>query len=242
MGNAKLNEDVLRKILKKFEEEGVVRENSSRHKEQAYHHHKTVFNLNKENIKEKDNIQLLFDIVITRRARALRSNNEDQREDDSRPTYKDLSDAFDYKKIIEASGRNEAFDYLVKRLLNVPNQINQKIANEFLRVYIHVFEAEDWVDELDVPLDTHVLQALVRTGALERSGYDYQDTGRMVNTNTDSGTRTRISYSDLQEAFKNADPNYPGIVFDELWLENSIFLSSQNKALQRKSSLYDIIR
>lgn len=235
MADAKLNKDVLKSIIRKFEEEDIVRENSSRHKEQAYHHHNTVFNLTKDNIKEEENIQLLFDAVITRRAQSLRTNDEDKRDDDPRPTYKGLSEDFEPERVKNASEAQEVIKYLEEDDLD---QIGQKIANEFLRVYIHVFEAEDWIEDLDVPLDTHVLQALARTGALEREGYDHQDTGRMVNINRYSGTNTRISYSQLQDAFKEADPDYPGIIFDELWLENKEFLSSRNEALQRESCLY----
>lgn len=235
MADANLDKDVLKSIIRKFEEEDIVTENSSRHKEQAYHHHNTVFKLNKNNIKQEENIQLLFDAVITRRAQSLRTNDEDKRDDDSRPTYKDLSENFEPEEIKNASEAQEVINYLEEDL----DQIGQKIANEFLRVYIHVFEAEDWIEDLDVPLDTHVLQALARTGALEREGYSYKDTERMANTNRRSGAKTRISYSDLQEAFKDAS-KHPGIIFDELWLENKEFLSSNNEALQRESCLYEL--
>lgn len=224
MVKARLNDDILSEILEEFEEKKIIREEGSRHKEQAYYRHNTVFSLNRENIKQKKNIQLLFDLVITRRARSIGEEG-----------YENLTNEFTPKRIKESSELNDAIEYLEGL-----DDIGQKITNEFLRVYVHVFEAKDWVEELDVPLDTHVLQALVKTGVLEREGYNYQDTARMVNKDRHSGAYSRISYSQLQDAFKNADPNYPGIIFDELWLENSVFLSSQNKALKERSCLFNM--
>lgn len=98
------------------------------------------------------------------------------------------------------------------------------------------------------PLDTHVIKALIKTGAIdleeddwdEDLGRDYQ---RVVNMrpSRDVSPTKRIGYFELQDGFAEAtEPHgFPRIVFDELWIEHSRFIS--NPLLQSLSPLSSLI-
>lgn len=101
----------------------------------------------------------------------------------------------------------------------------------------------EWGDQLDVALDTNVVQALVKTGAilLEESERE-RDPNQIINTSPDSDPTKLIAYQEVQDEFQTAadDVGFPRIVFDELWLEHREFIS--NPLIQPESIFADLIR
>lgn len=128
-------------------------------------------------------------------------------------------------------------------MLSTWTYIGQKVANEFLRQVADVLELRpEWVPELDVALDTHVVKTLVKTGAIELDASERdRSPGQIINMNPQSDPRKRIAYHDVQDAFRKASENagFDPIVFDELWLEHREFIS--NPLLQEESAFYDLL-
>lgn len=122
--------------------------------------------------------------------------------------------------------------------------VGQKIANEFLRHAVDIFgiRRAEWLDQLDVALDTHVVQALVKTGAIVLED-DEQGRGpnRIINMNPGSDPRKLIAYQDEQDTLQKAAEaaGFPRIVFDELWLEHRAFIS--DPLLQSESVFEDLV-
>ena len=127
----------------------------NRHRAQTRQLYETIYGVTPENAEE--NIDLVFRRVIQERANPL-----------SQESYHGILDAIDLEEIIHKESRDEAFNALINS-----DQIAQKIANEFLRQAVDVFEIRpEWQSDLEVALDTHVVQALVKTGAIQLDGSD----------------------------------------------------------------------
>jgi hypothetical protein len=127
--------------------------------------------------------------------------------------------------------------------------IGQKIANELLRHAVDLFGInEEWRPELDVALDTNVVQGLVKTGGIELPEAEKgRDAGEIVNMDPNADPTKKISYQAVQEAFEEAarqagdgpDRGFAPIVFDELWLEHRAFIS--DPLLTDRSSFHDFL-
>lgn len=153
----------------------------------------------------------LFAIVIQQRAQQL----SDER-------YANLVESFEAATLLSRATQADAFAYLTSMA-----DIGQKIANEFLRYIGSVYEIRpEWEAELEVPLDTHVVQALVKLGCIREADPD-AGTQSIINPDPAGGTRTRIAYTQLQTAMADAAASVgeSAIMFDELWLEHRHYLS-----------------
>lgn len=143
------------------------------------------------------------------------------------------------REVLSTDSRQEAFERLCDA-----DHIGQKIANEFLRQTVHALGVnEEWINDLAVPLDTHVVQALVKTGAirLDESERDRRP-GEIINMTPGSNPYKRVGYQDVQDAFRTAadDAGSPRIIFDELWLEHRHFIA--DPLLQSESEFYDLLQ
>ena len=197
---------------------------TGRHPERSRAQFRIVYGITPENV--QDNLQKLFNIVIQARPSTI---GEDR--------YRRLANRFEPQTVLDHNTHSQAFEYL----LNL-DDVAQKIANEFLRQVVDVMQLrEDWLEELHVPLDIHVVSALVKSGCI--SGVDPQDieVNKILNANVSARTRTRISYQELQTAMKQAaeKQNLPRIVFDELWLEHRHIVT--NLFLREESFLADML-
>ncbi len=221
----KLDQDTLNEIAGKFVEAGVT----ERHVERERSLYTEVYGIDPDN--PEDHIQTLFDISIQNRAWSL-----------SPEEYRALSDDFEPEEFLSCDSREEAFD-----TIREIDDLGPKIANELLRKAVHVLRInESWEDNLHVPLDTHVVKALVKTEAIDLEGEDWEEDRnknpqRVVNMNPDANPTKRIGYAELQDGFAEAASQYdlPRITFDELWLEHSRFIS--NPLLQSESTLWGLV-
>jgi hypothetical protein len=219
----RLKQDILNEIVSQF----VDAEVTERHVNQEYSLYTNVYRIDEEN----PELQTLFDLAIQNRARSLAPAD-----------YRSLSGSFDVEAFLSSETRSEAFEKLLRL-----DDIGPKIVDEFLRKVVHVFGVKsEWEPDLHVPLDTHVVKALVKTGAIELDEEDWEtdlnrNYQRVVNMNPDSNPRKKVGYSDLQDGFEEAasQHNLPRIVFDELWVEHSRFISSP--LLQSESLLSDLL-
>lgn len=220
-----LQQDILDEIATRFVDAGVT----DRHVNQEYSLYTNIYGVDEEN-PEKD-LQLLFDIAIQNRARSL-----------SPADYRTLSNRFDPDEFLKCNSRSEAFDELLQI-----DDIGPKIVNEFLRKAVHVFEVKgEWESDLHIPLDTHVVKALIKTGAINLQGEDWEtdlnkNYQRVVNMTPNANPTKKIAHTELQDGFAKAasQHNRSRIVFDELWVEHSRFIS--NPLLQSESILSDLV-
>ncbi|MCO8268106.1 hypothetical protein NKF06_16320 [Haloferax sp. AB510] len=133
---------------------------------------------------------------------------------------------FDADEFCAAETHGEAY-----KLLTAIDDVGRKIANEYLRKVVHAFEFRDsWVEDLFVPLDTHVTRALVDTKCIHESDGSRTDrttVGAVFNPNSGSNPSTRIAVDDMQAAFRRVAEaqGTERIAFDELWSENKFHLS-----------------
>lgn len=220
-----LRQEILENILSRFVDAGVT----ERHRRQSNHLYTSVYGIDEDD----PDIQLLFDIAIQNRARSL-----------SPEEYRRVSSRFDPNELLNCTAHEDAVQYLLEI-----DDVGPKIVDEFLRKAVHVMGVKpEWESELRVPLDTHVIKALVKTGAIDLDDRDWDDDlnrsyQRVVNSTSsrEVSPRTRIGYFEFQDSFAEVSERYnlPRIVFDELWIEHSRFIS--NPLLQSKSVLFDLI-
>ncbi|WP_418284884.1 hypothetical protein [Halorubrum sp. DTA46] len=218
-----LQQDILDEIASRF----VDAEVTNRHVQHEYALYTNVYGINEVD----PELQTLFDLAIQNRARSL-----------SPADYRVLSDRFNAEAFLNYDTRSEAFQELIQI-----DDVGPKIVDEFLRKAVHVFGINsEWEYDLHVPLDTHVVKALVKTGAIDREGEDWEadlnkNYQRVVNVNPNTNPRKKVGYSDLQEGFEEAASQHdlPRIVFDELWVEHSRFIS--NPLLQSQSTLSELL-
>ncbi|ELZ83574.1 hypothetical protein C454_04652 [Haloferax gibbonsii ATCC 33959] len=133
--------------------------------------------------------------------------------------------AFDAETFQSLDSHADAYEYLTDI-----EGVGPKIANEYLRKVVHAFGFKQaWCGDLYVPLDQHVVAALVETGCIHDDGVRPEKTkpSALLNLNPESTPRTRLSASSLQAAFKRVAETQgtDRIAFDELWSENKFFLS-----------------
>lgn len=220
-----LDQTRLNSIMTRFIEADVT----GRHQQHNRILYTTIYGIDGDD----PDLQTLFDIAIQNRARALGPSE-----------YRALSTDFDPAHVIDADSRAEAFASLIDY-----QGLGPKIVDEFLRKVVHVFGVnEHWIPDLHVPLDTHVIKALIKTGAIDLEGEDWdedlgRDYQRVVNMrpSREVSPTKRIGYFELQDGFAEAaEPHgLPRIVFDELWVEHSRFIS--NPLLQSLSPLSSLI-
>lgn len=221
-----LRQDVLDEIATRFVDADVTQ----RHRNHTLALYTDVYGVNEDN--PRAHLQTLFDLAIQNRARTLRPSE-----------YRGLSYRFDPEIFERQSSRSGVFSHLLEY-----DDIGPKIADEFLRKVVHVFGVKsEWEADLCVPMDTHVVKALVKTGAIDLEGKRWEadlnkNYQRVVNVSPDASPRTRIGYSEVQKGFERAAAQYdlPKIVFDELWLEHSRFIS--NPLFQSKSVLANLVQ
>lgn len=204
----------------------VDRDLLDRHLEQTRQLYATIYGITPGNARE--NLDIIFKRVIQERANPL------QREE-----YHELLDNISPQNVVTLNTHQDAFEELCSQ-----KHIGQKIANEFLRQIAHVFELrEGWISELAVPLDTHVVQMLVKTDAISLTDEERdRRPGQIINMAPTSNPHKRIGYQEVQNGFQQAGEQIgvPRIVFDELWLEHRSFL--QNPLLQAESEFYDMFQ
>jgi len=222
-----LDEQRINDLANRIKDKEIV----ERHRKRTQQEYKTIFGIKEPSDSGRTNLDLIFKRVIQARASPL---NRDQ--------YLNILEQVSPAEIINKDTHQAAFDALYSK-----RHIGQKIANEFLRHVVDVFSIRrsDWRDQLDVALDTNVVQALIKTGAivLEESERDRdRDPNRIINMNPDSNPTKLISYQEVQDEFQKAanDADFVRIVFDELWLEHREFIS--NPLLQSRSVFSDLIQ
>lgn len=220
----RLKKDRIEKILEKFVEKDIIERD--RHKRQTRKRYEIIYNITSKNI--EDNLQKLFNIVVQSRRRGLNNNI----------TYEELATSFNPDKFSNLTSWKDAFIYL-KDI----DQIGQKIANEFLRCTVDVFEVKgEWLKDLHVPLDIHVKKALIKTESIDLEGGKWDgEVTSVINDKPDSNPYKKIGYDDIQSQFKEVAGKYdlPRITFDELWLEHKFFLS--DPLLYKESCLSNLI-
>lgn len=219
-----LNEERVMKLAHRIADTGVT----DRHRRRTQQTYRTVFRVETNEKSGRKHLDLIFKRIIKARSTQLSTDR-----------YYDLIERVSPEAVITAESRKEAFD----RLRSHP-QIGQKIANEFLRHVVDVFgiRRDEWRDELHVALDVNVVQALIKTGAIE---FDEDEQHRatslnkILNDNPESDPHIRIGYQDIQDVFQSAAnrAGFSRIVFDELWLEHREFIS--DPLLQEKSIFHD---
>jgi len=222
----KLKQDTLNEIAGKFVDAGVT----ERHVERERSLYTDVYGIDPESPEE--DVQMLFDIAIQNRAWSL-----------SPSEYRALSEDFDPGEFLSCNSRKEAFNNIREI-----DDLGPKIANELLRKAVHVLQInEGWEKDLHVPLDTHVIKALVKTKAIDLEGEGWEDDlnknpQRVVNMDPDANPRKLVGYTELQDGFAEAASQYdlPRITFDELWVEHSRLIS--NPLQQSESTLSELIR
>lgn len=184
---------------------------TTRHRTQTRQEFDIVYGI--QPVPDHEEIETVFRIAIQARAQPL-----------NRSEYQTLLEDLDPVGILEKQSRQEAFKTMLKQ-----KHIGQKVANEFLRIAVDVLTLNpDWRDDLHVALDTNVVQALVKTGAITLPETE-RDRGasEIVNMNPESTPTKLVGYSEVQEAFAKgaATIDEPRIVFDELWTEHRSFIS-----------------
>ncbi len=218
----RLQESVLDDVMRRL----VQNEITERHRREERKRFEMIYGITSDNV--EDNLQKLFDISIQNRSGEPKGES-----------YEEISDRFSPGKFLEFNSWRKAFEYLIGM-----KNIKQKIVNDYLRKVVYVLLLRDgWIDELDVPLDTHVIKSLIKTGAIELEGKKYNGkTNRVVNTKPGSNPRKRIGYDKIQRSFKESAEKFdqPRIVFDELWLEHKFYIS--DPLLREKSCLFDLLK
>lgn len=220
-----VKQDTLNEIAGKFVDAGVT----ERHVERERSLYTDVYGIDPDN--PEDDIQTLFDISIQNRAWSL-----------SPSEYHALSDDFDPGKFLNYNSRTEVFNNI-----RAIDDLGPKVANELLRKAVHVLRInENWENDLHVPLDTHVVKALVKTEAIDLGGEDWEEDcnknpQRVVNMDPDADPSKRVGYTELQDGFDKAASqlDLPRITFDELWVEHSRFIA--NPLLQSESTLWELV-
>lgn len=200
----------------------------NRQRRRTRQEYETIFGITPTVESGWENLELIFKRVIQARANPL-----------NREQYLNLLERVSPPDIINADTHQAAFDALYTE-----RQIGQKITNEFLRHVVDIFgiHRSEWGPQLDVALDTHIVQALVKTGAIVLDDSE-RDRGpnQIINMNPDSNPRKLIAYQELQDVLQKAaaDVGVPRIVFDELWIEHREFIN--DPLLQPKSQFSDLI-
>lgn len=215
----KLNYDQVKQLGKRLDNEGLL----NRQRVRTRQEYETIYGVTPENA--RNNLDLIFKRVIQARANPL-----------SKKEYDAILDTVNPASIVEMDSREATFHELIGT-----DQIAQKIANEFLRQVVDVFEIRsEWRPDLEVALDTHVIQALVKTGAIQLNHPD-RSAHKIVNMNPESDPYKRVSYTAVQDAFRDtaAELDFNPIVFDELWVEHRHFISDD--LLQEKSVFSDFL-
>ncbi|CQR50912.1 hypothetical protein [Haloferax massiliensis] len=188
--------------------------------------YETIYEITPETI--AGDLDTVFSITIRQRAGPQSIEQvETAREAFSADTLRSLdphADAYEYLTDIEGVG--------------------PKIANEYLRKVVHAFGfKETWCADLYVPLDQHVVAALVETGCLLDGEVRPEKTkpSALLNLNPESNPRTRLSASALQAAFKRVAEaqGTERIAFDELWSEHKFFLSISE--FRERSSVSELL-
>ena len=107
------------------------------------------------------------------------------------PRLTAAQERFDAGAFRAAETHDEAY-----KLLTAIDDVGQKIANEYLRKVVHAFEFRDsWVEDLRVPLDTHVTRALIDPKCIHESNGSRTDrttVAAVFNPNSGSNPSTRI--------------------------------------------------
>lgn len=183
----------------------------------------TVYDITRDNA--IDRLEILFRMIIQARSSPLTDEE-----------YDTIIDEISPQDVMEMGSHHEAFDSLRSQ-----KHIGQKIANEFLRHTVDVFGIKpEWRDNLEVALDTHVVQALVKTGGIDMEGSEKKRPANgIINMNPDSTPRKLIGYQDAQDGLMTAseEAGMHRIDFDELWIEHRYFMS--DPLLQSESAFYD---
>jgi hypothetical protein len=214
-----LNEGRVKTLGQRIKEEGLT----DRHRERTRAEYRTVFGVETTPESGKENLDLIFSRVIQARANPLSSER-----------YQELANQELLQNVIEQDTHEEAFEVLYNT-----RDIGQKIANELLRHVVDLFGIrEEWRSDLDIALDTHVVQALIKTGAIDLEG---RERDRVI-ADPDTDPRVLIPYQDVQNAFNKAamENEFDPIVFDELWLEHREFMS--DPLLHDRSIFSDLAR
>jgi len=218
-----LNEDRVKKLGQRIAAEGLI----ERHRKRTRDEYRTIFGVETTPETVRENLDLIFERVIQARATPLPADR-----------YRELAEQDVLKEALSQPSHDAAF-----QLLYGTDDIGQKIANEMLRHVVDLFGINsEWRDDLDVALDTNVVQALVKTGAIELDETENnREAGDIVNMRPDANPTTKISYSSVQEAFADAaeEHDFAPIVFDELWLEHREFIS--DPLLRERSKFGDLI-
>ncbi|WP_136689165.1 hypothetical protein [Halorhabdus amylolytica] len=219
-----LNEDRVQTLADRIAEHDLTK----RHRQSTQNTYETVFGIETTPEAGREHLDLIFKRVIQARATPL-----------SRDQYRDVVDSVSPENIIEQDTHQEAYDTLRSH-----QHIAQKIANEFLRQVVDVFgiRRTEWHDQLDVALDTNVVQALVKMGAIVLDDTERErGPAQIVNMHPESEPYKRIGYQEVQLAMGEAaeQAGFPRIVFDELWLEHREFIA--DPLLQSESKFDDLI-
>ena len=218
-----LNKNRIRKLGQRIAE----KELTDRHRERTRAEYRRIFDVETTSESGQGNLDLIFARVIQARATPL-----------SDARYRDLAEQKLLQEVIQQDTHAEAFE-----LLYGTDDIGQKIANEMLRHLVDLFGINDeWRKDLDVALDTNVIQALVKTGAIELSDEEQgRDPARIVNTDPEADPNKLVSYQAVQESFNEAAAEYEfdPIVFDELWLEHREFIN--DPLLRDRSAFTDLL-
>lgn len=205
------------------------RDLAQRQRTRTRQEYETIFDVEPTPRNGREHLDLIFARVIQARATPL-----------SAEEYQNVSEQVSLADIVNKSTHQDAFD-----ALRAEQHIGQKIANEILRHVVDIFgiRRDEWGEDLHVALDTHIVQALRKTGAivLEDSEQN-RDPDRIINMDPNSDPRKLIAYQDVQQMFRDAasDAGFAPIVFDELWIEHREFIS--DPLLQNRSKFYDLIQ
>ncbi|WP_058828446.1 hypothetical protein [Haloferax sp. Q22] len=183
-----------------------------RHTHYTRQKYETIYGISLDTI--EDHLETVFSITIRQRAGPQ-----------SIEQVETAREAFDAETFQSLDTHADAYDYLTDI-----EGVGPKIANEYLRKVVHAFGFKKaWRGDLYVPLDQHVVAALVETGCIHDDGARPEKTkpSALLNLSPESAPRTRLSASALQAAFKRVAETQgtDRIVFDELWSEHKFFLS-----------------
>lgn len=204
-----LNQARINELGRRLKREDLL----NRHRERTREEYRTIFGTKTTPESGREHLDLIFSRVIQARANPL-----------SETRYRELADANVLSEALEQDTHEEAFSVLYET-----EDIGQKIANELLRHVVDLFGVNDeWRSELDVALDTNVVQAFVKTGGIELPEEELgRDASDVVNMNPTATPRKKISYQAVQDAFNEAatSQGFAPIVFDELWLEHREFIA-----------------
>lgn len=131
---------------------------TDRHRTETRQQFETVYRITPKNARE--NIETVFKLAIQTRSQPLAVE-----------AYQTILNGVSPEDVLAATSRDAAFELLVDQ-----KHIGQKVANEFLRMVVDVLTLNpEWREELHVALNTNVVQALVKTGAIEISNSEARE-------------------------------------------------------------------